>query len=753
MGSRTAIRTCPLCEATCGLAITLADDVVQRIAGDQLDVFSKGYMCPKGATLGELQADPDWLRTPLIKRDGRFVEVSWDEAFAEVDRLLRPIVAADGHDAISMYVGNPTSHNLGGMLFLGPLAAALRSRNFFTAATLDNRPKDLSNALLYGHHSTMAIPDIDRTDFLVILGANPMTSNGSLATAPGWPRRLRALRARGGQLIVIDPVRTKTTELADQHIVPRVGSDAALLMSIVYVLFDEELVTLGAATEFIHGIDELSHCTGDFSPEAVAEYTGVDPRVVRQLARDIATARTACVYGRMGTTTTAFGSIGSWLIDVINILTGNLDRPGGVMFPLPAVGAPNTQGSPRYGAALNIGRFHTRVRGAPELFGDLPMSCLAEEIDTPGPGRIRGLLMVSGNPVVSSPNSVRMDEALQQLDAFVAIDPYVTDSTRHAHVVLPPPPPLQRAHYDIGFTRWAVRNVANFSPAVLPLLPNQMDEWEIMCRLIALLGESAASVSDVDNATIEALVRGATADPTSRVHSREVADIMDLLRPRTGPERILDFMLRIGPYGDAFGRQPGGLTLELLQRNPHGIDLGPLKPRLPEFLRTPDGMIDVAPELLCRDLVRLRSAVAAGPAEGLVLIGRRHLRSNNSWAHNTASLMTGRNRCTLLINPKDASVRGLNTGDPALVTSRAGEVLAIVDVTDRIAAGVVSLPHGWLHSGGQGVMLRTASQRPGVNSNRLSDEYLVDEPSWTSVLNGIPVTVAAGRDRVTRATP
>lgn len=746
MGRRVATRTCPLCEATCGLSITLFDGVVERIAGDQFDVFSKGYMCPKGATLGELQTDPDWLRMPLIKRDGRFVEVPWDEAFNEVDRLLRAIIAADGPDAVAMYVGNPTAHNLGGMLYLGPLAAALRSRNFFTAATLDNRPKDLANALLYGHHSTMAIPDIDRTDFLLILGANPMTSNGSLATAPGWPRRLRALQARGGKLVVIDPVRTKTAQLADQHVVPRVGSDAALLMGIVHVLFDEDLVCLGGAAEFVRGIDELSQHARGFSPESVAEYTGVDPVVVRRLARKVAAAPSACVYGRMGTTTTAFGSIGSWLIDAINILTGNFDRPGGVMFPLPASGAPNTQGSPRYGPALKIGRYHTRVRGAPELFGDLPMGCLAEEIDTPGSGRIRGLLTVSGNPVVSSPNSVRMDGALQRLDAFIAIDPYITDSTRHAHVVLPPPPPLQRPHYDIGFTRWAVRNVANFSPAVLPLLPNQMDEWAIMCCLIALLDGSDANISEVDDATIGSMVRAATADPTSRVYGRDATEILDLLRPRTGPERILDFMLRTGPYGDALGREPTGLTLDILQQNPHGVDFGPLKPRLPEFLRTPDGLINVAPEILLRDLDRLRTAVAAGPTDGLVLIGRRHLRSNNSWAHNTGSLMTGRNRCTLLMNPDDASARGLESGDTAMITSRAGETTASVEVTERIAAGVVSLPHGWLHSGGQGVVLHTASQRPGVNSNRLSDEYLVDEPSWTSVLNGIPVVVTASCD-------
>lgn len=733
-------RTCPLCESTCGLILTIEGDRVLRTAGDEQDVFSRGYMCPKGATLGELHADRDWLRKPVVRDEAGFHEVSWDEAFKRVGELVRPIVETHGAHAMSVYFGNPIGHNLAGLLYPRVFLKALGTPNLYTASTLDQRPKDLSNALLFGDRYTLAVPDLDRTDFLLMLGANPLESNGSLATAPGWPNRLKAIKVRGGTLVVVDPVRTRTAELADHHLRPRVGTDAALLSSIVHVLFDEDLVSLGRLSGFVRGVDQVRTAVADLTPESLSAYTGIPATTVRALARDLAGARSGCVYGRIGTTTTLFGSIASWMVDVLNILTGNLDRPGGAMFPLPASGSANTRRQPRIGPPPRIGRFHTRVRRAPELFGELPTSCLAEEIDTPGEGRYRGLLLISGNPVVSSPNSTRMSAALQSLDALIAVDPYINDTTRHAHVILPPPTPLQRSHYDVHFAMWAVRNVANYSPPVIPLEEGQLQEWEIMCRLAAVFDGSSATAEEVDDRLIESMVQADCVDPNSPIHGVAAEEILRALAPRRGPERILDFLLRVGPYGDGFGFSAGELTLTRVADNPHGIDLGPLQPRLPEVLRTPDGLINVAPDVLVDDLDRLRRAVAEGPADGLVLVGRRHLRSNNSWMHNVPSLMTGRPRWGLQIGHADADARGLESGDHARASTAAGSVDVLVEVSDRLPAGVVSLPHGWLHEAEQ-VQLRTAQARPGRNSNRLANEYVVDVPSWNAVLSGIPVTV------------
>lgn len=740
---REAIRTCPLCEATCGLSITLRGSTVERIAGDEQDVLSRGYLCPKGTTLGEQHDDQDRLHRPVVKKNGRFVETTWEEAFRTVAELFRPVLQEDGAEAVAVYLGNPIGHNLDGLLYPRVFLKALQTRNLYSASTLDQRPKDLANALLYGERYTLAVPDIDRTDFLLVLGANPMASNGSLATAPGWPRRLRALRRRGGELVVVDPLRTRTAELATQHLPVRAGSDSAFLLAIINTLFADDLVSLGRLSEFVTHVDDVAEAARRFTPEAVADHVGIPADTIRDLTHRLASAPTACVYGRIGTTTTRFGSICSWAIDVINILTGNLDRPGGAMFPKAATGSPNTRGEPRFGKPLRIGRHHTRVRRAPELFGELPTSCFAEEIDTPGPGRYRALLLVSGNPVVSNPSSSRVDSALRELDAFVAVDPYVNDSTRHAHVILPPPSALQRPHYDVHFTQWAVRNTANFSPRVLPLEDGQLDEWEIMCHLAAAFSGTEASAEQMDDELIASMVRSSTRDEHSPIHGREVEHIVAMLAPRTGPERIVDFLLRVGPYGDGFPpeEQAEGLTLRQVLDHPHGIDLGPMEPRLPEVLRTPDGMITLGAEMILEDLNRLWPEVTSAPGNDLLLIGRRTLRSNNSWMHNVPSLMTGRDRFTLLINPGDAADRGLTSGDTATLSTSSGRVLAPVEVTDRIAPGVVSLPHGFLHDP-DGVDLTTARARPGANVNRLIDAQVMDVPSCTAVFNGVPVEVS-----------
>ncbi|HKH06878.1 MAG TPA: molybdopterin oxidoreductase family protein [Acidimicrobiales bacterium] len=739
---RLAYRVCPLCEAGCGLEVTLRGTEVGRIRGDREDVFSHGYICPKGSTLRQLHEDPDWLRAPLVKRDGEFVEVSWDEAFAEAERLLVPVLETHGRDAVGVYIGNPTVHSIGALLYTRSLVRALGTANVFSASTVDQRPKEVASGLMFGGSLTVPVPDIDRTDLLLMLGANPFESNGSLATAPDWPGRLEALRARGGRLVVVDPRRTRTAEVADQHLAIRPGTDAFLLMAIVHVLGAEGLVDTGPAGPHLSGVEEVLALAEPFSPEAVAPVTGLPAEAVRDLARALAAASTACVYGRIGTTTVLFGTLCSWLVDVVNTLTGNLDRPGGAMFTKAAAGAANTRGSGPTGKGVRLHRRHSRVRGLPETLGELPVACLAEEIDTPGEGRIRALVTCAGNPVLSTPNSARLDAALGTLDAYVAIDPYVNETTRHADVILPVPSSLQRSHYDLALLQLAVRNVAHYSPALLPLDEGQPPEWEVLARL-ALVAQGLGASADpalVDDLMVGALVDSAVRDETSPVAGRDPAEITAALGDRRGPERLLDLMLRTGPYGDGFGADPDGLSLAVLEANPHGVDLGPLQPRLPEVLRTPSGTVELAPPLLVDDVSRLRQALDAF-ADGMVLVGRRDLRSNNSWMHNVAVLVKGKPRCTLHVHPDDATRLGLADGGSAEVRSRTGKVIVPVEVTDGIRPGVVSIPHGWGHDR-PGTRLGVAESHAGVNSNLLADDELVDPISGNAVLNGIPVEVA-----------
>ena len=747
MTDRVAFRTCPLCEAGCGLEIGLrqGDDgreAVGRIRGDREDVFSHGFICPKGSTLRQLHEDPDWLRRPLVRRDGKLVEATWDEAFAEVARGLGAAVDEHGRDAVAVYVGNPNAHSLAGLLYLRPLIKALGTTNVYSASTVDQRPKEIASALMFGGALTVPVPDVDRSDFLLMLGANPYASNGSLATAPDWPGRIEALLERGGTLVVVDPRRSRTAEVASRHLAIRPGADAFLLMALVNVLDAEGLVATGAAGEYLDGVDEVRALARPFTPEAVAGVTGLDPEAVRTLARDLAAAPSACVYGRIGTTTALYGTLTSWLVDVLNALTGNLDRPGGAMFTRAAAGAANTRGKARVGRGLRLHRRTSRVRGIGETLGELPVACLAEEIDTPGEGQVRALVTVAGNPVLSTPNAGRLDAALATLDFYVAVDPYVNETTRHADVILPVPTALQKGHYDLALLQLGLRNVANYSPPVLPLDEGQLDEWEILARL-ALVAQGMGADADprvVDDLVLGSLVASAVADETGPIFGREPEEIVALLGERTGPERLIDLMLRTGPYGDGFGATPGGLSLDVLLDNPHGVDLGALEPRLPDVLRTPSGMVELAPEPIVADVERLRAALDAPPAE-MTLVGRRDLRSNNSWMHNVEVLVKGRPRCTLHVHPDDAARLGLADGADAAVASRTGRVTIPVEVTDAIRPGVVSIPHGWGHDL-DGVELSVARRHAGVNSNLLADDELMDPLSGTSVLNGIPVEVA-----------
>jgi anaerobic selenocysteine-containing dehydrogenase len=596
---------------------------------------------------------------------------------------------------------------------------------------------------MYGHQFLIPIPDVDRTDYFLMLGANPVESNGSLMTAPGIAKRLKALTARG-RLVVVDPRRTETAAIASEHLFIRPGTDAHFLFAIVHTLFAERLVSLGDVAAHVDGVDDVEHLARDFAPDAVAPVCGIDADTIRRTARELAAAPRAAVYARIGTCTQEFGTLASWIVDVVNCLTGNLDRAGGVMFTKPAAGSANTGGTPGAGRGVRFGRRHSRVRGLAEMFGELPVVCLAEEIDTPGDGQVRGMITVAGNPVLSTPDSGRLDRALASLEFMVSVDIYKNETTRHANVILPPEGVLARGHYDLAFYQLSIRNIANYSPPVVDLEPGEMAESEILLRLANVVaGEGpAADPASLDDVVVDGLVQKAVQRSGSNVEGRDPDELLVALASRSGPERILDLMLRTGPYGDGFGADPSGLSLAVLEASPHGVDLGPLQPRIPEVLRTPSGKVELAPEPIAADVARLRASLARGGNGEMVLIGRRDLRSNNSWMHNLDILVKGKERCTLHVHPDDAARLGVVDGGAACVRSRTGELAVTVEVTDAIMPGVVSIPHGWGHGIG-GTDLSVAAGRPGVNSNLLADGDLFDPLSGNAVLNGIPVHVEA----------
>jgi anaerobic selenocysteine-containing dehydrogenase len=737
--ARTVFRTCPLCEAHCGVAVELEgqEGPVRTVRGDPEDSLSRGYLCPKAYGLKGLQEDPDRLRRPLVRQGSGFREAGFEEALELAARRLREVRDARGADAIATYLGNPNAHDYGSSLYVPAFLRALGTRWRFSATSVDQLPKMMSSCLLFGAPLAIPIADIDRTDFLLVLGANPLVSNGSLMTAPDFPGRLRRLRERGGRLVVVDPRRSETAAVADEHVFLRPGTDAHFLFALVHVLFAEGSVRLGRLAEFTSGVERVGELARAFSPEAVAQATGVAPERIRRLARDFACAERAACYGRIGTCTQEFGALASWLVDVLNVLTGNLDRPGGAMFPRPAH-APAHEGRSRRGR-VPYARWRSRVRGLPEFAGELPVACLAEEIDSAGEERVRALVVVAGNPVLSTPNGARLAKAIECLDFVVAVDLYLNETTRLADVILPTTTPLERTNYDMAFHGFSVRNRARFSPEALPKPEGSMHLYEVLLELAARFNETTPK--QIDALMLGGLLAATVGRPGTACPDVSEAEARARLGSATGPERLLDLMLRAGPYGDRFDDAASGLSLAKLAAAEHGVDLGPLEPRLPAMLATASGTIELAPELLVADVARLRASLAPSALPRFVMVGRRHLRSNNTWMHNLPALAKGRERCTLRIHPDDAAALGLRPGDRARVRSRVGAVEAPVEITDAIMPGVVSLPHGHGHDA-PGARLSAAARRPGVNSNLLADETHLDALSCNAVLNGIPVEVA-----------
>ena len=720
-------RTCPLCEGMCGIDVHVAGDRVTAIRPYQDNVWSRGHICPKGTTLGELHHDPDRLRTPMIREGSSWREASWEDAFAHAEELARGVRARHGQSAFASFGGNMSGKGFASGRYMMLLYGLARFAQSYSSSSVDQLPKNVSSFLLYGNMWRIPVPDVDRTDLFVLLGANPAASKGSIWSHRNAMGAIRALRERGGRVVVIDPVRTGTAAAADEWLPLRPGSDAALLLAIVHVLFAEDRVRLGRLEGLVAGVDTLAEAAAAFPPERVARFCGIEAAMIRRLAREIADARAAAIYGRIGTCTQTFGTLASWLVDAIAILTGNLDSPGGSMWSTQV--APHLDLAPPYASTGAVTGSPSRVRGVPAILGQYPASCLAEEIDTPGDGQIRALMTLGANPVLSVPGSARLDAALEQLELMISIDIYINETTRHAHVIFPSPSPLEQPHWDVWAWPWALTSGGHYSLALFEPT-DRPPEWQVMARVGAIMG----GVEQPDLEALDDDFFGRMCDQAGIDRQTAFAAL-----PDHGPERILDLCIRSGPFGDAFGAKPDGLRLADFKAAPDGMLLGPAVPLGAAAITTPTGRIELAHPHFLADLPRLEAAIDA-PEQGLVLVSRRQLRSLNSWMHNLETLVKGRPRCTLQIHGEDALRLHVATGDTCEVESRSGVVTAPVEVTDDIMPGVVSLPHGWGHDREE-AHLSTARLHAGTNINELSPAEMIDTASGNAVLNGIPVTV------------
>ncbi|UCD85798.1 MAG: molybdopterin-dependent oxidoreductase [Deltaproteobacteria bacterium] len=709
--TKTHYGICSICEAICGLQIEHDGKNIISISGDKHDNFSRGYICPKGIALQDLHNDPDRLRLPVRRKGSGWEEVSWADAFEEAGGRIAEIQKKYGNDAVAVYYGNPIAHNYSSILAFLPFIKGFKTRNVYSANSVDSLTRVLVSLLVYGNQALLPIPDIERTELFMIIGANPVISNGSVMAVPDCERRLMEIRERGGKLIVIDPRYTETAAIADAHYFIRPGTDALFLLAMLNVMFEEEIADPDKLSPIIDGLDRLKKIVAEYPPERVADTVGIPSGDIKTLARDFSSSSKAICYGRLGTSTQEFGSLATWLVDAVNIVTGNLDRPGGMMFTTPAVDLAGLAKLFRQPGTFN--RWQSRVSGLPEFNGEFPVAALAEEIETPGPGQIKALVTNSGNPILSLPNGRRLDRAFGMLEFIVSIDFYINETTRHADIILPSTSPMEIDHYPLLEHMVGIRNTAHYTPASFPKPEGSRHNWEIQLDLIHHIERNRGAMSS----GLGGLKRSA----------------LNLF----SPQRQLNLLLKLGPHK---------LSIKKLKQFPHGVDLGPLVPRINEVINTPNRRINLVPEVLAGDLERLEKKL--DPEESLgegkfLLISRRTLRSMNSWLHNIPRLVKGKNRCTLMMNSKDADRRGFETGQHVIVTSRVGKIRAPLEVTDEMMPGVVSLTFGWGHDR-EGSMLSVAREHAGVSMNDITDEYLYDKVSGISVLDGIPVTVSEG---------
>lgn len=685
-------RNCNLCEAMCGIEIQTENGVITTITGDKNDPFSRGHICPKAVAMKDIYTDPNRLKKPVKKTAEGWQQISWDEAFEEVVSKIKDIQSRYGNNAVGVYQGNPSIHNIGTTMNSPTFFRLLKTKNMFSATSTDQLPHHFAAWLMFGHPLLLPVPDIDHTDYWLIIGGNPVASNGSMMTAPDVVHRLQAIKKRGGKVVVIDPRFTETAEKASEHHFIRPGSDVFLLLGMIHVIVKENLDKLGKNDDYTEGVELIKKISEDFSPQLVATQTNISADTIERLATEFARASSAVCYGRVGVSTQAFGSVTQWLINVLNILTDNCDKQGGVMFTAPALDIVRPSKSPTI-----FGRWRSRVRQLPEFMSELPVSTLAEEILTEGEGQIKAMITSCGNPILSTPNGVQLDKAFEQLEFKVAIDIYINETTQHADIILPPATGLETSHYDLTFHALAIRNTAKYSEALYPKAEGAKYDWEIYQELAHRFSGAEGNF---------------TPEP---------------------PEVKLNMGLMFGKYQ---------LSLEQLKEQPHGIDLGALQPCFPQRLLTPDKKVNLAPDLLVKDLERVKATIGKKqiPQYPLLLIGRRHLRDNNSWMHNSARLVKGRNRCTLMMHPEDAQQLNVDNQQVVKVVSRVGVVEVPIELTDTMMRGVVSMPHGYGH-GRKGVQLDVAQKHAGVSVNDLTDEWVIDELTGNAAFSNVMVKV------------
>ena len=696
--TQTHYRTCNICEAMCGLEIQHRGNEILSIKGDNNDPFSRGHICPKAVALQDFYNDKDRLKTPMKRTADGWQQISWEEAFEEIASRFRGIQQEHGQDAVGVYLGNPNAHNFGNAIMLPRFFKALGTNNRYSSASADQLPHHVASNYMLGAGMLIPVPDIDHTDFMLIIGANPIVSNGSLMTAPGVGKRLKAIQQRGGKVVVVDPRRTETAKKADQHLFIRPETDALFMLAMVHTLFEEQLVTLGHLEDRIDGLQQLAGAVKPYAPESVADACGMSASAIRELAREMAAAKSAVCYSRMGASTQSFGGLCQWLNNVLNILTGNFDSRGGAMFPQPAFDLVRD----KKGKPSSYGRYESRVRKLPYFNNEFPVAPLAGEILTPGEGQIRAMITIAGNPVLSAPGGSRLEDAFDALDFMVSVDIYLNETTRHADIILPATTGLEVPHFDVFFNSFAVRNTAKFSEPMFEKTPNQKHDWEIL---------------------------------------------RDLALPLTGleddgvtPEAMLDLGLKHGAYGKE------GMSLETLKANPHGVDLGPLQPCLTQRIQTEDGKIRIAPELYMKDLKRLDASGLLQADKNseypFTLISRRLPRSHNTWTQNSHRLVKGKNPCTLQMNASDAGKLGLEDGQLASVTSASGSINLPVEIDDDMFEGVISMPQGWGHNRPDTAM-SIAQGQPGVSMNDVTDSGRIDALTGNAAFNGTRVAVRA----------
>lgn len=713
----TVVRSCNLCEAGCGLKFEVDNNRIVSVQPDDDDPHSHGYVCPKGMAIADIHHDPDRLRRPVRRgADGQFTEISWDEAFALAGTRLREIRARHGKDAVAAYFGNPLVHNYSGIIMAGALLKALDSRNRTSAGSQDTSPRFAASYYLYGNILVLPVPDLERTDYFLCIGANPAVSQGSGMVTPNIRAKLRAIRDRGGKVVVVDPRFTETSKLADEHVFIRPGGDAAFLLSMLCALLEANAIDRAAVAEITTGWDEIERRVRAFSPERAQRHTGIDPAVTRRLAGEFAAAGRAVAYTRVGTCNNAFGTLASWANDLINIATGRFGVAGGAMLPQPALdGAQFAE----LGGMNGHDRWRSRVRGLPETGCDIPASVLAEEIETAGEGQVHALITIAGNPVLSTPNGRRLDQALGNLEFMVSVDLYINETTRHADLILPPCWALADDHTEPLGPSFDLHTTARLCPPVVAREPGELADWEILLRLTEELGGGPTGTKPVD-----ALLR-----------------IASRFGWHFKPQHMLDLLFRIGPHGDRYLPWKKGINLAKVKAAPYGIDLGPVDPGFRHRLRHKDGKIHLVAEPLLRALTELEREMER-EADEVLLIGRRELRTNNSWMHNVPALVSGRDRCILFVHPQDAARAGLRDSEPAVLESRVYTGLVPVRVTDEVMPGVVSLPHGWGHAA-SATWQSVAGSHPGISANDFTDDQLVESVVGQSILNGVPVRLRA----------